>query len=85
MEKIKLTSEERIIEKDLLAGVYNPVSENEFRAVSEAIAYRKKDALIELRETLIDRKIIAKYEEKERNKKVRFHTAEEILKKQKSA
>ncbi len=85
MKKIKLTLEERKIEKDLLAGVYKPASENEFRAVSEAIAHRKKDALMEMYETLIDKKVIAKYEAKERSKKAYFHTAEEILKKQKNA
>lgn len=81
MKKIKLTSEERKIEKDLLEGVYKPAPDSEFRAVSESIAHRKKDALMEMYETLIDRKVISKYEAKERSKKARFYTAEEILKK----
>ena len=49
MKKIKFTSEERKIEKDLLEGVYKPVSSNEFRTVSEAIARRKKDAVLNIR------------------------------------
>ncbi len=49
MKKIKLTSEERKIEKDLLEGVYKPVSSSELRAVSEAIARRKKDAVLNIR------------------------------------
>ncbi len=40
-----------------------------------------KKSLMEMYETLIDKKVIAQYEAKERSKKVRFHTAEEILKK----
>ena len=49
MRKIKLTSEERKIEKDLLEGVYKPASASEIRAVSEAIARRKKDAVLNIR------------------------------------
>jgi hypothetical protein len=39
-----------------------------------------KKSLMEMYETLIDRKVIAQYEVKERSKKVHFHTAGEILK-----
>ncbi len=49
MKKIKLTSEERKIEKDLLEGVYKPVSESDFRAMSESIARRRKDAVLNIR------------------------------------
>jgi predicted DNA binding CopG/RHH family protein len=49
MKKMKLTSEERKIEKDLLAGVYKPVSESDFRAISEAIERRKKDTVLNIR------------------------------------
>ena len=41
MKKIKLTSEERKIEKDLLEKIYKPALDSEFRAVSESIAHRK--------------------------------------------
>lgn len=40
-----------------------------------------KKSIMEMYETLIDRKIIEKYEIKERKKINQFHTAEEILKK----
>jgi len=49
MKKIKLTSEENRIEKDLLEGVYKPVSDSDFRAISESIARRKKDAVLNIR------------------------------------
>jgi hypothetical protein len=39
-----------------------------------------KKSLMEMYETLIDRKVIAQFEVKERSKKVYFHTAGEILK-----
>jgi len=38
-----------------------------------------KKSIMEMYETLIDRKIIEKYEIKERKKKNQFHTAVEIL------
>lgn len=84
MKKIKLTAEERKIEKDLLEGVYKPVSSSESRDILEAVERKKRNTLLELRESIIDKNIIAKYEAREKNKKVRFYTAEEILKKQKS-
>ncbi len=40
-----------------------------------------KKSMMEMYETMIDRKLIDKYETKERKKKVRFHSAEEILEK----
>lgn len=49
MRRIKLTSEEKKIEKDLLEGVYKLVSDNEFRAISESIARRKKDTVLNIR------------------------------------
>lgn len=49
MRKIRLTSEERRIEKDLLEGVYKPASNSEIRAVSEAIARRRKDTVLNIR------------------------------------
>lgn len=40
-----------------------------------------KKSLMEMYETLVDRKVIDRFEAKERANKVRFYTAEEILKK----
>lgn len=49
MKRIRLTSDEKKIEKDLLKGLYKPVSDAEFRAISESIAHRKKDAVLNIR------------------------------------
>jgi predicted DNA binding CopG/RHH family protein len=49
MKKIKLTTYEKNIEKDLLKGVYVPVSPAEFREMSEALARRKKDTVLNIR------------------------------------
>jgi hypothetical protein len=40
-----------------------------------------KQSIMEMYETLIDRKIIEQYEIRERKRKVQFHSAEEIIKK----
>lgn len=49
MRKIKLSSQEKEIEKDLLAGIYTPVKNDEFQSIAEAIAHRKKDAVLNIR------------------------------------
>lgn len=49
MRKIKLTKDENNIEKDLLNGVYVPVTNSELHMISESIAYRKKDAVLNIR------------------------------------
>ena len=49
MRKIKLSSQEKEIEKDLLAGIYTPVKDDEFQSIAEAIAHRKKDAVLNIR------------------------------------
>ena len=49
MRNIKLTSLEKEIEQDLLKGKFIPVSEEEFRNISESIKRRRKDATISLR------------------------------------
>ena len=49
MRKIKLSSQEKEIEKDLLAGIYTPVKDDEFQSLAEAIAHRKKDAVLNIR------------------------------------
>jgi predicted DNA binding CopG/RHH family protein len=36
-------------EKDLLAGIYIPVKDDEFQSIAEAIAHRKKDAVLNIR------------------------------------
>lgn len=49
MKKIKLTKEERAIERDLLRGEYRPVSKSDFNTIAEALQRRKKDAVLNLR------------------------------------
>lgn len=49
MRKIKLSSQEKETEKDLLAGIYTPVKYDEFQSIAEAIAHRKKDAVLNIR------------------------------------
>ncbi|MDD5270522.1 MAG: antitoxin [Candidatus Omnitrophica bacterium] len=49
MKSVKVTSEKKRIEKNLLKGDYKPVSDSEFRAISESIARRKKDAVLNIR------------------------------------
>ena len=47
MRKMKLSREERAIEKSL--GEYVPVSRKEFAEIAQAIAARKKDAVLNIR------------------------------------
>lgn len=49
MRKIKLSSQEKETEKDLLAGIYTPVKDDEFQSIAEAIAHRKKDTVLNIR------------------------------------
>jgi predicted DNA binding CopG/RHH family protein len=52
-KKLRLTKEEREIERDIEKGLYVPVSPEKFREISEALAYhvaqRKKDAVLNIR------------------------------------
>lgn len=49
MKRIKLNSQEKEIEKGLLEGTYTPVSKKDFQDISEAIAKRKKDSVLNIR------------------------------------
>jgi predicted DNA binding CopG/RHH family protein len=49
MKKIKLSPEEQAIEKALIRGEYRPVSNTEFQHIAQAIACRKKDAVLNIR------------------------------------
>ena len=49
MKRIKLTRQEKAIEKASLAGEYVPVSKKEFDSISKAIAMHKKDAVLNIR------------------------------------
>ena len=49
MRTPKLTIQEKKIEKELLEGIYEPVSNSEFNAIADAINKRKKDAVLNIR------------------------------------
>ena len=49
MKKIKLTSKEKAIEKALISGAYRPASRVEFQQIAQAIARRRKNAVLNIR------------------------------------
>jgi predicted DNA binding CopG/RHH family protein len=48
-KKMKLTEEEKQADEDLCAGVYQPVSREEFLKIKEAIDQWKKGAVLNMR------------------------------------
>lgn len=49
MRKIRLTRQEKAIESSLLEGEYVDVGKDEFEMIAQAIANRKKDAVLNIR------------------------------------
>lgn len=49
MNKFKLNREEKAIESALLRGEYQPVPKAEFERIAQALARRKKDAVLSIR------------------------------------
>ncbi|HVC08596.1 MAG TPA: hypothetical protein VNH15_01490 [Elusimicrobiota bacterium] len=49
MKRSALSAEEKSIERALLRGAYKPVGRAEFRRAAQAIARRKKDAVLNIR------------------------------------
>lgn len=49
MRKIHLTRQEKAIESSLLVGEYVNVGKDEFEMIAQAIANRKKDAVLNIR------------------------------------
>ena len=49
MRKVNLTRQEKAIEDSLLKGEYANVGKSDFMAIAEAIAARKKDAVLNVR------------------------------------
>ena len=49
MRKVKLTRQETMIEEALVKGEYKTVSGAEFKSIAQAVAARKKDAVLNLR------------------------------------
>lgn len=58
MRKIKLTRQEKAIEDSLLKGEYIDVKEEEFNEIAQAIADRRKDAVLNIRVNSQDLKTI---------------------------
>ena len=58
MRGIKLSRGERAIEEALLRGEYRDVGEAEFEAVAQAVAHRRKDAVLNIRVNSQDLKTI---------------------------
>ena len=49
MRRVRLTRQEKAIEEGLLKGEYLSVGKDEFTAIADAIAARKKDAVLNIR------------------------------------
>ena len=49
MRSIRLTRQERETENALVRGEYRDVSRSEFKDIAQAIAHRKKDAVLNVR------------------------------------
>lgn len=49
MRRMRLTRQEKAIEDDLVKGKYVSVSKAEFSRIAEAVAARKKDAILHIR------------------------------------
>ena len=71
MRRIKLTREERAIEDALIRGEYVPVPRKEFREIVQALAHRRKDAVLNIRINSTDLKSI---KEKARRNGVKYQT-----------
>jgi predicted DNA binding CopG/RHH family protein len=58
MRKTKLSKSEQEIENELLGGGYSDVPKQEFDEIAKAIAYRRKDAVLNIRINSQDLKAI---------------------------
>ena len=71
MRTPKLTIQERQIEKELLEGTYEPVSDSEFKSIADAINKRKKDAVLNIR---INKQDLDNIKKKAKKLGVRYQT-----------
>lgn len=71
MSRIKLTKQEKAIEDALLKGEYKDVAKSEFNSIAEAIAARKKDAVLNIR---INSKDLASIRQKAKRLGVKYQT-----------
>ena len=58
MRRVKLTKEEQAIEDAVGRGEYVPVSKEEFREIAQALAQRRKDAVLNIRVNSNDLEVI---------------------------
>lgn len=69
MRRVRLTRGERAIEDALVAGEYLDVKEAEFSAIAQAVAHRRKNAVLNLR---INREDLEEIKAKARRFGVRY-------------
>lgn len=71
MKTPKLTIHEKQIEKELLEGAYEPVSDSEFKSIADAINKRKKDTVLNIR---INKQDLDNIKKKAKKLGVRYQT-----------
>jgi predicted DNA binding CopG/RHH family protein len=71
MRKVTLTRQEKAIEESLLKDEYLNVGKNEFAAIAEAIAERKKDAVLNIR---VNSRDLASLKQKAARLGIRYQT-----------
>ena len=71
MRRVKLGREERAIEGALLRGEYVDVGKSEFEQVAQALAHRRKNAVLNIRVNRDDLKAI---KEKARHHGIKYQT-----------
>ena len=54
MRRIKLTKQEKAIEDALLKGEYRTIHKSKFESIADAVAARKKDAVLNIRVNRLD-------------------------------
>lgn len=71
MRRVKLTQSEQVIERALLKGEYADVGKAEFNQIAEAIAHRRKDAVLNIRVNSGDLRAL---KEKARHHGIKYQT-----------
>jgi len=71
MRKINLTRQERAIEDSLLKGEYINVVNSDFTAIAEAVAARKKDAVLNVR---VNSRDLAAIKQRSRKLGIKYQT-----------
>jgi len=71
MRKIKLSPQEKKMEKNLLDGIYIPAKSDELQSIANAIVHRKKDAVLNIR---INSKDLESIRRKSRNLGIKYQT-----------